>query len=140
MRQLIGAAGCFLLLSCSEEGVTPDDRPVSAYEVDTQWPVLPAGVSLGKVLAVAVDSRGRVFVTHTADKDSGNAEPIEAPTIFVFDEESGALLDQLGAGLFRYPHGISVDRDDFLWVTDSEANRVYKLDDRGNVLLVLGED
>lgn len=118
----------------------PDDVPVSAYRAEEGWPVIPAGVDFGNALGVAVDSHGRIFVTHTADKKAGNAQPIAKPTIFVFDPDTGALLDQLGAGLFRYPHGISIDRDDFLWVTDSEANRVYKLDQKGHVLLTLGKD
>jgi hypothetical protein len=54
------------------------------------------------------------------------------------DADSGALLDRLGAGLFRYPHGLSFDAQGRLWVVDSDADRVVRLDDDGNVELVLG--
>lgn len=138
------AALCgLLLLSCGSNeagGVLPDDVPDSSYEVVEGWPTLAEGVELGRVLGVAVDSRGRVLVTHSAGRSSGNQELIPEPTIFVFDPDSGVLLRTLGAGLFRYPHGIAVDRDDFIWVTDSEAHRVYKLSPEGEVLLTLGRD
>jgi DNA-binding beta-propeller fold protein YncE len=140
VRLLALACLCMLVISCGSSDVTPDDAPSSPYQVVEGWPKLPAGAAFGKPLGVAVDSQGRVFVTHTADQGSGNAEPIALPTIFVFDPDTGALLAQLGAGLFRYPHGISIDRDDALWVTDSEANRVFKLSPEGQVLLTLGRD
>jgi DNA-binding beta-propeller fold protein YncE len=129
-----------VLLSCGGEAAMPDDAPASSYRVVEGWPVVPPGVAFGRALGVAVDSRGRVYVTHTADRGANNPTPIARPTIFVFDPDSGALLAQLGAGLFRYPHGISIDRDDAIWVTDSEANRVFKLDAAGRVLLTLGKD
>jgi DNA-binding beta-propeller fold protein YncE len=140
MRPFVIVFSSALLLSCGSGALVPDDEPSSAYRVEEGWPVIPDGVAFGKPLGVAVDSRGRVYVTHTADKGSGNAEPIAKPTIFVFDPDTGALLDRLGAGLFRYPHGISIDRADNLWVTDSEANRVFELDRGGHVLMTLGRD
>jgi DNA-binding beta-propeller fold protein YncE len=140
VRLLQLACFCMLAISCGSGGVAPDDVPASPYRQVDGWPKIPEGASFGKPLGVAVDAEGRVFVTHTADRGSGNAEPIARPTIFVFEPDTGELLDQLGAGLFRYPHGISIDRDDALWVTDSEANRVFKLSHEGKVLLTLGRD
>jgi peptidylamidoglycolate lyase len=135
--------GGLLMASCgSKEGVDPmpDVAPDSAYQVVEGWPVLPEGVELGSVLGVAVDSQGRVFATHSAGRPSGNQEIIDEPTIFVFDPDSGALLARIGAGLFRYPHGIAIDKEDCIWVTDSEAGRVFKLSPDGEVLLTLGRD
>lgn len=140
MRSLCIASLCALSLSCGSGEIVADDTPISSYRVERGWPVIPDGVAFGRPLGVAVDSRGRVFVTHTVDKGSGNAEAIAKPTIFAFDPLTGKLVAQLGAGLFRYPHGISIDRDDALWITDSEANRVYKLSQTGEILLTLGVD
>jgi peptidylamidoglycolate lyase len=140
LARLACAASALALAACGGAEPVGDDEPVSAYRAEAGFGEVPEGVAFGKPLGVAIDGRGRVLVTHTADRGAGNAEPIERPTIFAFDAETGALLATLGAGLFRYPHGISVDRDDALWVTDSEANRVVKLSPAGEVLLVLGRD
>lgn len=116
-----------------------DDAPSGPYQVVEGWPRVPEGMVLGKTLAVAVDRDGRVLVAHTAGRDSDNDEPIPEPTIFVFDAESGELLDAWGEGLFVYPHGIAVDQDNNVWVTDSEQNRITRLDAQGNVLSTLGD-
>lgn len=139
-RAIACAALAVAALGCGAEDTVADDVPVSAYGAQAGFGEVPEGVAFGNPLGVAIDRRGRVLVTHTADRGAGNAEPIEKPTIFAFDAGSGALVATLGAGLFRYPHGISVDRDDAIWVTDSEANRVFKLSPAGEVLLVLGRD
>ena len=74
MRPFVIVFSSALLLSCGSGALVPDDEPSSAYGVEEGWPVIPDGVAFGKPLGVAVDSRGRVYVTHTADKGSGNAE------------------------------------------------------------------
>ncbi|WP_437993545.1 hypothetical protein [Sorangium sp. So ce145] len=80
-----------------------------------------------------------MLVSHAAGRTSGNDAPIHEPTILAFDPETGELLDAWGEGLFFYPHGIEVDRNDFVWVTDSEQNRVFKLTAEGDVVMTLGE-
>jgi hypothetical protein len=127
-----------VLASCAEEPrSTPFPEP--RHELVAGWPRLPPGVSFGRVLAVAVHPDGRVFVSHDAGRSSPNTEPIPEATIFVLDADSGELLDTLGAGLFRYPHGLSFDAAGRLWVTDSDSDRVVRLGDDGAIQLVLGD-
>ena len=38
-------------------------------------------------------------------------------------DADGNLIGQMGAGLFAFPHGIHVDRDGNVWVTDPAAAR-----------------
>lgn len=109
------------------------------YEVVDGWPRAPDGMVFGPTLDVAVDARGRVLVSHAAGRTSGNDALIPEPTILVFEPETGDLLDAWGEGLFMYPHGIEVDRDNFVWVTDSEQNRVFKLTAQGELVMSLGE-
>lgn len=70
--------------------------------------------------------------------------------ILEFDE-SGDLVRRFGEGMFNVPHGIHVDRDGNVWVTDAQgpdghdATRngkghvVYKFNPGGRVLLTLGK-
>lgn len=129
--------GAVSLVGCAEEAPAVL-LSESSHEAVPDWPRLPSGVSFGRVLAVAVHPDGRVFVSHDAGHPSPNAEPIAEPTIFVLDAESGDLLDTLGAGLFRYPHGLSFDAEGRLWVTDSDSDRIVRLSDDGTIELVLG--
>ncbi|WP_437970438.1 hypothetical protein WMF04_14605 [Sorangium sp. So ce260] len=132
------AAGVFSG-ACTSRPPLSDDAPAGPYEVVDGWPRVPEGMVFGPALDVAVDGRGRVLVSHAAGRTSGNDALIGEPTILVFDPGTGELLDAWGEGLFIYPHGIEVDRNDFVWVTDSEQNRVFKLTAEGQVVMTLGE-
>jgi sugar lactone lactonase YvrE len=65
--------------------------------------------------------------------------------IFKFDRNTGEILANFGAGLFVTPHGIHVDSDGNVWVTDYAGNQdgtkghqVFKFSPTGDVLLTLG--
>lgn len=128
---------CLLANGCAESPPSAD-LPQSDYRVVEAWPKLPAGVKFGRVLSVAVHPDGRVFVSHDAGHASPNSEPIAEDTIFVLDPDSGELLSRLGAGLFRYPHSLTFDAEGRLWVTDSDANRIVRLDENGTIDRELG--
>ena len=53
-------------------------------------------------------------------------------------DESGKFLRSIGDGLFTHPHGLRIDHDDNLWITDDGSHLVLKLSPQGHVLLVLG--
>jgi peptidylamidoglycolate lyase len=114
---------------------------VAAYEVVHGWPILPEGHTLGQAVGVGVDSRGRVFVFHRAGRrwsDPFPADSIAAPTVIVFDGASGDALAQWGAGMFVMPHGLTVDHDDNVWLTDVALHQVFKLTGAGQRLLTVG--
>ncbi|XP_049882886.1 peptidyl-alpha-hydroxyglycine alpha-amidating lyase 1-like isoform X2 [Pectinophora gossypiella] len=115
------------------------------------WP--DASVKMGQVSGVALDNSGNVLVFHRghnvwdantfSDKDIylNLAEPpISQPTILVFNE-TGDLIDMWGENLFHMPHGITVDSESNVWVTDVAMHQVFKFNpqDRENPVLVLGE-
>lgn len=110
--------------------------PAIEYVVDDAWPRLPPGRSLGQVSGVALDARGRVYVFHRASASFDNDEVIAAPTVMVIDGESGALLAEWGAARFVTPHGISIDADDHVWLTDSSLDQVVEATTEGEVLHV----
>jgi DNA-binding beta-propeller fold protein YncE len=63
--------------------------------------------------------------------------------ILEFDE-TGRLVKSFGAGLILFPHGLTVDPDGNIWVTDGlgkdgKGHQVRKFSPDGKVLMVLGK-
>jgi DNA-binding beta-propeller fold protein YncE len=83
-----------------------------------------------KPTAIAVDSKGRVYVTDTILK-----------IVFVLDTEHKELTyrgDKAPAN-FTLPMGIALDAQDRLFVTDAERHTVTAFDPDGKVLDIFGE-
>jgi peptidylamidoglycolate lyase len=63
---------------------------------------------------------------------------ISSNTIFLLDKETGKVLDSWGANLFIMPHGLTVDEENNVWVTDVGLNQVFKFNHNGELLLKIG--
>ena len=87
---------------------------------------LPKGFGLAECSAVAVNKKGELYVFHRGPRP-----------ILCFDSE-GKFLRAWGDELIKTAHGLRVDRDDNVWVTDVGSSRVYKFDPTGKPLLSLG--
>ncbi len=113
------------------------------YQVVVGWPQLPEGMTIGQVAGVDVDGQGRVFIFRRADKvwDSAVVDPdvIAAPTVLVLDGASGQLLAAWGENRFVMPHGLTVDHEGYIWLTDVGLHQIFKFDADGNLLLTIGE-
>jgi hypothetical protein len=140
-RRALRLTGTLLLLSCGggmKHLQTAGDSE-GEYPVVESWPVLPEGYVLGEVTGVAVDSKDRVFIFHRADKQWGNDALITRPTVLVLDGDTGRMVATWGENLFKVPHGLSIDEDDNVWLTDVKLQRVFKFSPDGQLLLQLGE-
>jgi peptidylamidoglycolate lyase len=112
------------------------------HEVVRDWPALPEGKTLGLCAGVGVDSHGNVFVFHRNDRVWSTPfpeEPIAEPTVAEIDGVSGKLLAEWGAGEFIMPHGLTIDHEDNVWLTDVGRQQVFKFTHDGRLLLTLGE-
>lgn len=112
------------------------------HEVVSGWPQLPKDHVLGLCAGVGVDAQNRVFVFHRSGRNWSNPfpkEPIPQPTVSVIDGASGKLLSTWGENRFNMPHGLTVDHDGNLWLTDVGLHQVFKCTPEGKVLLTLGE-
>lgn len=99
----------------------PDYRPVP------NWAKLPDGVKLGAVSAVATDARDRVYVAHRGKQP-----------ILVFNAD-GSFVRSWGDEHLDTPHGIRVDTEGNVWLTDMTSHRVLKFSPEGKLLLALGK-
>jgi peptidylamidoglycolate lyase len=97
------------------------------YRVVHGWPQLPDGFLLGDVSGVAVDSHNHVFVFHRG-----------VHPVLSFDGDTGKLIGAWGDDLFVEPHGLAVDRQDNVWVTDDLGHQVFKFSNDGKLLMTLG--
>jgi len=113
-------------------------------EVVPGWPVLADGGSLGAVTGVGVDSRDRLFAFHRAgrvwrDVDGFDLSPIPHSTVAVFDGSSGIEVEAWGEGIFAMPHGLTIDHEDNVWLTDVALQQIFKFSPGGQLLLTVGE-
>lgn len=111
-------------------------------EIVANWPSIPADAKFGQVSAVDVDAQGRVYVLHRAGRawnEPFPSDPIADPTVFVFDGASGQLLARWGAGQFIMPHGLSIDPQGKIWITDVAREQVLRFSSTGALELTLGE-
>ena len=115
----------------------------SLYSLDSDWPKLQTGIALGQVTGVAVDSHNHVFVFHRSDRtwiQPFPKEKIKGHTIAMFKGETGELIKTFGEDKLIMPHGLSVDPQGNVWVTDVGSQQIHKLShEDGTVLLNIGE-
>lgn len=98
------------------------------YQVVHGWPKLPDGYALGQVTGVDVGPSGDVWVFHR-----------ESKPILRIDAASGEILSSFGDGLITQAHGLSVDKNENVWVTDSADHVVHQFSPDGKLLRTLGK-
>src|SRR5215475_1533260 len=99
------------------------------HEVVRGWPALPEGHVLGLCAGVGVDSHQRVFVFHRCGRQWSTpfpTEPIAAATVTILDGATGKLVGSWGANQFIMPHGLTIDHEDNVWLTDVALHQVFK--------------
>ena len=115
---------------------------MNQYHLVETWPIESKEKKLGQVTAVAISSKDEVIVFHRSDRgwvDPMPKENIKLATIFIYNSSTGLLIDSWGEDEFIMPHGLSVDAEDNIWVTDVGAHQVKKFSPKGKLLITLGE-
>jgi NHL repeat-containing protein len=88
---------------------------------------MPAGRKWGSTAGVDIDRDGKtVWILDRCGAnscyDAASGKMSDLDPILHFDE-NGKLIKGFGAGIVVFPHGLFVDRDDNIWVTDGNDNR-----------------
>src|SRR5262249_20670653 len=132
----------------------PTNSAPNPYRSVENWAKLPDGRSWGSPSGVCIDPAGTSV--RAAERWGAFAPPslIKPGTPFACDgsslppilkfDASGTLVKSFGAGLLLFPHGLTVDREGNVWVTDGlgkdgKGHQVFKFSPDGKVLLTLGK-
>ena len=121
--------------------------------VTQNWGDLPMGREWGSTAGIDIDPVDGNIVGYErcGAGNFGSGVPINCDTnpvnpIFKFDRMTGAVLANFGGGLMMTQHGIDVDRDGNVWVTDFAGNaegtkghQVHKFSSDGELLMSLGQ-
>lgn len=89
---------------------------------------LPSDIEIGAMSAVAVDGPDRIYVLHRGE-----------PPLLVLDGQHH-LVTGLGKGEFKVVHGLRVDPQHNVWVTDNALHVARRYSRDGKVTLTLGKD
>ena len=126
-----------------------NDAPVAYRTAEGIWGQLPEGRTWGATSAVypARDGSGDIWVGERCGANSCANRPDLDPILrFTAD---GELRYSFGAGMILWPHGMFVDADSNVWITDAVGfgrnprpemgHVVLKFSPRGELLMTLGQ-
>jgi sugar lactone lactonase YvrE len=140
-----------------QSGSKPVNDLPNPYRTVEGWAKLPEGRTWGSTSAVEIDKDGKsIWVFERCSQN--RCEGSDLPAILKFDE-SGKLVKAFGAGMFISPHGIDVDHEGNVWVTDCactggrprgdttapaapgppKGHQVFKFSPEGKLLMTLGK-
>jgi sugar lactone lactonase YvrE len=156
-RVLASAAVFAIVVAASQaysQSATPTNSAPNPYRSIESWGTLPEGRTWGSTSGVDIDPDGSsVWV---AERCGAFAPPSQMkpgvpfacsdsklPPVLKF-ESSGKLVKAFGEGLLVFPHGMHVDREGNVWVTDGlgkdgKGHQVFKFSPEGKVLMTLGK-
>ena len=108
----------------AQTATKPTNDAPNPYTTVSDYFKLPAGRTWGSTSAVEIDKDGKsIWVAERCGANScldrATGKMSADPVVLKFDA-SGKLVQSFGAGLLIFPHGIYVDRDGNVWVTDGQ--------------------
>jgi streptogramin lyase len=129
MNRSLMTFGVTFVALCGIHGVLaqtaePTNSAPNPYSTIEHFFKMPDGRTWGSTSAVEIDRDGRsIWVGERCGAntclDRATGQMSSLPSILKFDA-SGTLVASFGQGLLVFPHGIYVDRDGNVWVTDGQ--------------------
>jgi len=115
------------------------------------WAIMPDGVKMSAFGDLDVDPTGEyIWAVHRVGDGPFGSESLHSKQdpILKFDKQ-GNVVDSFGGGMFIWPHGIEVDPDGNIWVTDGvhddvipdgdkRGHAIYKFTPEGELLMTIG--
>ena len=173
MKSVLCVCTVFLLAACASESEAPEAMPDAMAEapampagnpisgegmpnpnptVTPNWGTLPEGREWGSTAGIDIDPiDGQIWAYERCGAGTfGSGAPTNCDLnpvdpIFKFDRHTGEVLANFGSGVMVTPHGIHVDAEGNVWVTDFAVNaegtkghQVHKFSSDGELMMSLG--
>jgi DNA-binding beta-propeller fold protein YncE len=127
--------------SAAQGDSDPNSAP-NPYVMEEGWAALADGRAWGAAVGVDIDRDGTSVWVFDRCATADNCSESSLSPIQKFDA-TGRLVTSFGAGMFNYPHGLFVDQDNNIWVSDGRAingrgHTVMKFSPEGTLLMTLG--
>ncbi len=126
-------------LSMAISAQAPLQLDKTRYRLVQNWPQFQSEQVLGQPSGLGLDSQNNLYVFHRANGNPEDGKTIAQNTIAKFHAETGLYLGSWGAGIFVWPHGLTIDHEDNIWVSDIALHQVFKFSPEGKLLLKVGE-
>lgn len=114
-----------------------------SFNLNNNWPHDSTSDLVGSPVGLGINSNDELVVFHRGDRQwtfPFPSEKIKSNTIAIIDNESGKILKSFGANMFIMPHGLEVDYDDNIWVTDVALHQIFKFNSKGELIFTLGNE
>jgi len=134
----------FLFILLQVFAISSREKPVQdgpRYFLDPVWPQLSPKYELSQPTGIGIDSFQNIFVFDRTGRKWTDPFPdtvITTNTILMLDRNTGKILKSWGDNLFIMPHGLTVDHQNNVWVTDVSLQEVFKFDHDGKLLMRIG--
>ena len=151
MKSALALLAAPVILAAQQPQGEPTNKAPNPYQTIEGWAKLPEGRTWGSLSAVDIDRDGvSIWVAERCGANSCASSKV--PPVMKFDS-TGKLVRAFGEGLLLSPHGIFVDRQDNVWVTDcactglradappdtTRGHQVFKFSPNGKLLMTLGK-
>lgn len=130
------------LLSCSQLSGNQADDKTTSYVLDASWNLETNKMVVSQPTGIGIDTNNHIFIFQRTGRKWSEPFPdtlISVNTIFEIHPQSGKQMNAWGANHFVMPHGLMVDRNNHIWVTDVALHQVFKFSHDGKLLMKLGE-
>src|SRR5712691_11787292 len=121
----------------------PNNAP-NLYKFTYGWAQLPDRRKFGAVVGVDIDRDGKSVWAFDRCESATDCSKLTLDPIMKFDS-AGKLVKSFGGGMINYSHGLHVDKDNNIWVSDGRAlnngkgHTVMKFNQDGKLLMTLGK-
>jgi sugar lactone lactonase YvrE len=157
MRMLAVLAVCIAgaTTEALAQATAPTNSAPNPYRTVERWGEMPEGRIWGSTAGVGIDrdgssvwvaercgAQGFIPPSQMREGEVFNCDGSNLDPILKFDA-SGKLVKKFGAGMFVFPHGLSVDFEGNIWVTDgvgrgAKGQTADKFSPDGKLLMTLG--
>ncbi len=131
------------MIASAQQPYGPNDAP-NLYKFNYGWAQLPDRRKFGAVVGVDIDKDGKSVWAFDRCESATDCSKSNLDPIMKFDA-SGKLVKSFGGGMINYSHGLHVDKDNNIWVSDGrdmnngKGHTVMKFNQDGKLLMTLGK-